>query len=145
MDVGGGTGFFVSALQTELPHVEATILDLDEASVIKGTNLGLTSIYGSIVEPPAAILAKKFDVISFNLFLHHIIGNTDASTADLQRLALERACTLLANGGHIFVHEICYEGIVVPDSSALLIFQITSSRCISEVLRFVYTGRVRTV
>ncbi len=35
------------------------------------------------------------------------------------------------------MHEICYEGIVVPDSSALLIFQITSSRCISEALRFV--------
>jgi len=137
LDVGGGTGFFVSALKAEFPHGDATILDLDEASVIKGMNLGLTAIHGSIIEPPAAILSRKFDVISFNLVLHHIIGDTDSSTVDLQRRALCQACTLLTNGGRLFVHEICYEGRLVPDSSALLIYQISSSRRFSRALRFV--------
>jgi SAM-dependent methyltransferase len=137
LDVGGGTGFFANAIKTEFPHAEITILDLDEQSVMKGTKLGLNAIHGSIIDPPAAIRSRKFDVISLNLMLHHIIGDDDWSTLALQRCALTRVCELLANQGHIFLHEICYEGRLFRDSSARLIYQVTASRCLGKALKLV--------
>ena len=40
LDVGGGTGFFATAVQNEFPNAEITILDLDQQSVTKATQLG---------------------------------------------------------------------------------------------------------
>ena len=71
LDVGGGTGFFASAVKAEFPHAEITILDLDEQSVVKGNKSGLNAIHGSIIDPPAEVRGRKFDVVSFNLILHH--------------------------------------------------------------------------
>src|SRR5262245_6771404 len=118
LDVGGGTGFFATAVQREFPHAAITILDLDESSVRKGRESGLNALQGSILDPPDEIRAKKFDVVSFNLMLHHIIGDDEPSTYDLQRRALEQGRSLMTNEGKMFVHEICYEGRVLRDLSA---------------------------
>jgi SAM-dependent methyltransferase len=137
LDVGGGTGFFASAIQTKFPYAEITILDLNEQSVMKGKQLGLNAIHGSILDPPAEVRGRKFDVVSFNLIFHHIIGGDESSTFDLQSRALTQVRGLLANQGQMFVHEICYEGRLFPDLSARLIYEITASRCLSKVLRLV--------
>lgn len=135
LDVGGGAGFFARAVQIEFPHAEVTILDLDEQSVMKGTKLGLNAIHGSIIDPPTEVREKLFDVISFNLILHHIIGDDEPSTQDLQRRALKQVRDLLANDGLIFVHEICYEGRLFPDLSARLIYHMTANRYLSQAVR----------
>lgn len=139
LDVGGGTGFFVSALKSEFRNVDATILDLDQASVTKSVRKGLNSIHGSIVAPPRDLMSRRFDVISFNLVLHHIIAETDSSTVALQQQALRQARVLLKDGGRIFVHEICFEGRFFADLSGLLIYRITSSHHLEKVLRFTGT------
>jgi SAM-dependent methyltransferase len=135
LDVGGGTGFFASAVQNEFPHAAITILDLDESSVRKGIASGLNALHGSIINPPTEIRGKTFDVVSFNLMLHHIIGDDEPSTYELQRRALEQGLKLMSNEGKMFVHEICYEGRLLRDLSARLIYGITSSRFIGAAIR----------
>ena len=137
LDIGGGTGFFATAVRKEFPRAAITILDLDESSVRKGRESGLNALQGSIIDPPAEIRGEQFDVVSFNLMLHHIIGDDEPSTYDLQRRALEQGRRLMTKEGKMFVHEICYEGRLLRDLSARLIYQITSSRFIGVAIRVI--------
>jgi SAM-dependent methyltransferase len=134
LDVGGGVGFFCDALRVVYPNVRVTILDLDETSVIEARKHGFEAIHGSIIDPPSEILGRRFDVVSFNLVLHHIISSDEGGTAALQRSALDRARSLLTEIGRIFVHEICYEGRVVPDLTGRLIYGVTSSQVLSGIV-----------
>ena len=93
LDVGGGVGHFVLALQQEFPNMRATILDLDENAISKAKSNGLHAVVGSVLTPPPSIPLQTFDVVCFNLILHHIIAENDRDTRKLQELAF-------SNGEH---------------------------------------------
>lgn len=149
LDVGGGAGYFVSALQEEFPAMRATILDIDESAVFKARGRGLAAEPGSILERLPEHIPGEFDVICFNLVLHHIVAGGARKTRELQMRALSLAGKRLSGNGSVFVHEICYEGRIFPDSTGAMIFQALSNPLFAGIARlagrFVPSLRANTV
>ena len=137
LDIGGGGGYFISALQREYPNMRATILDLDNLAIEKAASNGLNGIVGSVLNPPSQLTSQKFDVICFNLVLHHIIATKDSDTRKLQSLALFNARAISSVGGSIFIHEICYEGRFFSGSSSAIIFHILTNALLSKMTLFI--------
>ena len=134
LDVGGGVGYFVLALQQEFPNMRATILDLDESAISKAKSNGLDAVVGSVLKPPPSIHLQKFDIVCFNEVLHHIIAASDRNTCKLQQLALLRAKGLASQAGSIFINELCYEGKVFSDSSSAIIFHLLTNPLLSKIV-----------
>lgn len=140
LDVGGGTGRFAQALRQQFPRCSVTILDVSAKSVQKAATKGIQGIVGSILDPPPALASKRYDVVAFNMILHHLVGDSDRFTEANQKHALTVAAGLLKRNGRIVVNEYCYSGLVGDDSSGRLIYEITRSKVLAGVVRAV--GRV---
>ena len=135
LDVGGGTGLFAQALQEQFPRCSLTILDTSAGSILKAEAKGLRAVHGSILDPPPALGAEPFDVVVFNMILHHLVGDSDEATEDNQKNALRVARGLLNKGGRVVLNEYCYSGFVKDDLSGRLIYEITSSRALAGLVR----------
>jgi hypothetical protein len=129
IDVGGGCGFFAKRLTQSL-RCRARVIDMDAASVEACRRAGIEAVYGDALDPP---IDGDENVVAFNLILHHLVGASEKSTVELQRRALG-AWRLHARA--VFVNEYIYESYL-GNLSGWLIFQITKSKTLSRVGRFV--------
>jgi hypothetical protein len=126
-DLGGGCGFFADSLSRSA-SVQISVLDLDEASVQKCTELGVSAEICDILNPPAGI---RYDVACFNMILHHLVSSNESRTSSLQRSAL---MTWQERSDYIFINEYIYDSYF-NDFSGWLIFKITSSYIFSAIGR----------
>ena len=92
LDVGGGSGAFVTQVTTKHPHVTAAVFDLNGAH---NGALGHDFIEGSFFTDP---LPEGFDVISLIRVLY---DHSD----DTVRKLLTKVYTALPSGGHLVVSE----------------------------------------
>lgn len=130
VDVGGGYGFFASAIQNRM-NLLVRVLDTDTQSIDFCKQNGIEAAYGDALNP--AIIGDE-NLICFNLILHHLVGKSEDETRNLQGRALS---VWSSNARAIFVNEYIYESFVVNNISGWLIFQITSSSILSMVGRFI--------
>lgn len=137
LDVGGGSGLFAEALRERFPRCSVTILDLSAKSIAKAEGRGITAVLGSILDPPPELSAERFDVVVFNMILHHLVGDSDEATERNQKQALRVARGLLNKGGRVIFNEYCYSGFVRDGLSGRLIYEITSSKALADVIGFV--------
>lgn len=135
LDVGGGTGLFAQELRQKFTQCSVTILDLSQWSVDKAKARGVTAVLGSILDPPASLTVQRFDVVVFNMILHHLVGDSDNLTEQNQKQALRVAASLLSSGGRIIFNEYCYSGFMYDDVSGRLIYELTSSKALAGVIR----------
>jgi len=73
LDVGGGVGHFATELSRNFPKATFTIWDIDE----KALNIASEKFdcrLASILDDHIVNTSSKFDVVSMNLMLHHIVG-----------------------------------------------------------------------
>lgn len=131
IDVGGGCGFFAKRL-TQLLHCRARVIDMDTASVEACRRAGIEAVCGDALNPP---ITGDESVVTFNLILHHLVGTSEQATVELQRRAL---VAWRPHARAVFVNEYIYESYL-RNLSGWLIFQITKSRILSIVGRFVAT------
>jgi SAM-dependent methyltransferase len=140
LDVGGGCGHFAEALARG-PGCRARVLDADPVSVAACRERGVAAEVGDALAPPAR---GDDDVVCFNLILHHLVGSSEAATAQLQRRAL---AAWRGRSPRLFVNEYIYDA-VVGDLSGRLIYAITHRRLLSAaaraVSRFVPSLRANT-
>jgi hypothetical protein len=122
-DVGGGCGHFATALMRASAH-RVRVVDTDARAIEIARNAGVEAEAGDAL----SITVTAGDMASFNLVLHHLVGETDAQTQALQRKALAAW-----RGKRVFVHEYIYEGFF----PGLWIYLITSSRLLSAAGRAV--------
>lgn len=130
VDVGGGVGYFGSALKQIRPNAEIRVLDMDARSVQQSKDRGLVAIQGDALEPP---MQGDEDIVCFNLILHHLIGTDERSTLSMQSRAL------LAWQGHakwLFVDEYIYDSFW-GNLSGKLIYLITRSKILSTIGKMV--------
>lgn len=135
LDIGGGIGVFASTVIERCASKDVKITVVDPG--IDASN--------QRIEDPAVnfILAPfdhfdsevKYDFIVFRLVLHHLTGDDEASTLSTQRRALEKAKSMLNDGGVIFVVENFYEPMIGTDFTSQLIYTLTSNKSIAHITR----------
>lgn len=140
VDIGGGCGFFASALQKLIP-AKVRVIDTDQIAVETCLAKGVEASVGDALNPE---LKGDEDVVVFNLMLHHLVGNDELTSLNMQRQALA------AWKGHvkaIFITEYIYDSYV-GNLSGRLIYSITSSAVLSAIAsaisRFVPSLRANT-
>jgi hypothetical protein len=131
VDIGGGCGYFASAIYTEL-NLPTRVIDMDPGSVDSAKMLGVEAMVGDALRP-----VKKNDegVVCFNQILHHLIANSEAKTLMLQMSAIT---AWHENNVKIFVNEYIYDSWIA-NTSGWLIYQITKSKLLSAIGRIVAT------
>jgi hypothetical protein len=125
VDVGGGCGYFASAIAQDF-HIATRVIDTDPISVESAKKLGVDAVISDALQP-----FKKNDegTACFNLILHHLVGASETETLDLQ----VRAISAWKSGDvNIFVNEYIYESWFL-NLSGWLIFQVTKSKALSAI------------
>lgn len=125
VDVGGGVGYFASAIKDQF-GAPVRVIDMDPVSVEKCKSLGLNAVVGDAVN-----FAPTGDeaIVCFNLILHHLVGTSEKKTRELQTRAID---IWRSTDRKIFINEYTYESYF-KNLSGWLIYQITSSRILSFV------------
>jgi len=127
LDAGGGNGVFCDAILELFPNWQATIVDVSD--LLLGQNSPdprKRLIKGSIFEIDHLFAGEKFDVISLNWILHHLVGNNYAASLENIRHALRLARGFLAPNGMICIGENRYQGVGGTNLPARLIYGLTS-------------------
>lgn len=139
-DMGGGCGFFASAIARDL-DIPVRVVDMDPVSVETARRSGIEAIRGDALEWKPA---RDESVACFNLILHHLVGHNERETSSLQMRALDG---WKGNGVRLFVNEYIYDSYI-GNASGALIYRITANSFLSSlaglVARFVPTLRANT-
>jgi hypothetical protein len=136
LDVGGGNGKFLDSLMASLPT--GRVVNLDISAALLGLNKkNKVLIHASILDDPFKddTEERKFDVITVNWVLHHMIGATERDCRMLQLGTLEACKSALRSGGLIAVAENDYRSWLRDDYSGRLIYAITRSRVLARFAR----------
>lgn len=129
VDIGGGCGFFAKRLAVAAGE-RTRVIDTDNYSVEECAKKEIEAFIGDALEPE--ILGDE-EVVTFNLILHHLVGDTERKTRELQKKAIS---SWHMNARYIFVNEYIYESYV-GNLSGALIYRITSNRILSYLGRLV--------
>lgn len=136
LDIGGGKGVFTDALLREFPRFRGTLVDINQKVLDSNQphpNKDLL-VAGIDSDLPAKLGRHSFDLVFFNLMLHHLVGDTYRATVRNQRQALQITKELLKPAGILGVCEIAYNGWI-DDLPGFLIYQLTSVRSLSALTR----------
>ncbi len=134
LDIGGGIGTFANALLENCEHVER--IDVVDPSLSAANafqkNSRVNLIQASIqdFEPQ-----EKYDFITINLVLHHIVANSDHLVKTNQTHVIAKAKSLLAPNGLLIVEENVYDSVFTTDLTGRLIFEITKLKSIESITR----------
>ena len=80
LDLGGGNGAFLDEMLTAFPAARGTNLDISEHLLGKNKpHPRKRLVHGSIGDLTALFPREKFDVMTINWVLHHLVGPTYGS------------------------------------------------------------------
>jgi SAM-dependent methyltransferase len=129
LDLGGGNGRFLDTLLAALPQAGGVVLDISDTLLARNRpDPRKTLVKGSISDMRALLGDRKFDVITINWVLHHLVGT---SYADCTRNAIEclKTCTdLLTPDGVIVVAENLYDSPMGGNLPSHVIFGLSAMR-----------------
>lgn len=129
VDVGGGCGFFSSALKESF-NIKTRVIDTDPVSLETANKRGVEAIFGDALKPE-----KKGDecIVCFNLILHHLVGYSEKETLYFQMRAVTEWKSKTVK---IFVNDYIYESWI-NNFSGWLIYQITKNKFLSAMANFI--------
>jgi ubiquinone/menaquinone biosynthesis C-methylase UbiE len=136
LDVGGGRGLFADRLLSRFACASGTVLDNSELLLSMNTaNDRKTAVLGSAFQIAEQFAARAFDIVFFNLSLHHFVADTYSATRRLQRHALSQAAQVLSSRGRVAVTENLFEGIVAHNFPGFLVYEVTSSKMLAPMVK----------
>ena len=126
LDVGGGNGRFLDGLLDAFPQADGVLLDISQHLLDANTpNPRKTLINASVNDADRIFAGRKFDLITINWLLHHLVGPTYQACAD-NCVATLRICQKhLAPNGVIFIAENMFEGFLGLNMPSHVIYSIT--------------------
>ncbi len=127
VDIGGGCGYFARQISDLHPRIKVYETDLKSIETCRAN--GIEAHLNDATHPR---IEGNERLICLNLILHHLIGNGEAATRQLQQAAIKHW-----KNQYLFVHEYCYESFFGGELSGRLIYLITSSRLLSLVGKLV--------
>ena len=126
IDIGGGCGFFAEALQN-ITNFTVRVLETDNQAINICEQKNVEAVYGDALKP---IIVGDEHIICFNLILHHLVGESEYETYNMQGKALS---VWHSSSCVIFINEYIYESFGMSKFSGWLIYQITSNSILSKL------------
>jgi len=125
VDVGGGNGFFYELLKNKI-NSKVVILDSDLNSIERCTEKGMTAYFDDVLNLE---YKGRSDIVCFNLTLHHLIGENEELTYEMQCNALR---VFAGKSIYLFIDEYSYDSFIFG-LSGKLIYNITSNKFLSKI------------
>lgn len=122
LDIGGGNGNFSKLVIQNCPNANITILDPSEKLLSKVNDPKINKVIGKL--PNDIPLELKFDFIHIKEVLHHITGNTISKSRKLVKKSLNNLKSFLNDEGFLLIHELYYEGFLIPNFPNYLLFYL---------------------
>lgn len=136
LDVGGGRGLFADRLLARFPNATGTVLDNSELLLsMNVADSRKTLVLASAIDMAQHFSDRRFDVVFFNLSLHHFVAGNYEATRQLQKCALDQAVRMMSSRGRIVVTENLFEGILARNFPSLLIYGLTSTTLLAPIVR----------
>lgn len=127
LDVGGGNGALADKILFTFPNAEVTILDYSEDLLRKNVKHPRKQlIFDSAENLGKVFRGQKFDLITLNLVLHHLVGSTYQESKNNAIKTLELSNDLLPEDGRLFICEHFYSGLVFDSLASRMIYGLTS-------------------
>lgn len=133
VDVGGGCGFFAFAINAKT-GLSVRVLDMDATSVAACRNRDVPGVEAEVGDALAPEFTGDEGVICFNLILHHLVGDSEKRTREMQTLAL---ATWADKCQYVFVNEYVYEALMGDDFCGRAIYEITKNTFLSSIARII--------
>ena len=127
LDIGGGSGSFVDMLIKHMPNIHVTVLDNSEYLLNqnkKSKNKHI--VLGSADKIEELFPTQKFDLITINWVLHHLVGKSRKDTIKTIKTVLLQAKGLLTEKGKIAIFENVMNGSFFDTYPNRLIYFLTS-------------------
>jgi ubiquinone/menaquinone biosynthesis C-methylase UbiE len=129
LDLGGGAGYFADKILAEFPSCEVTILDSSALLLNKNRARDRKVLtMGSVSEIDDLFFGRRFDVITMNFLLHHLVGKTRKSCWENCVETLAACRRHLAKDGVIIIAEHAFDGPFGTNIPSNTIFAITRIR-----------------
>jgi SAM-dependent methyltransferase len=129
LDVGGGNGRFLDGLLLAFTNANGYLIDISQHLLsLNAPNPRKHLVHGSLERLEEIFPELKFDVITMNWVLHHLVGSTWERSVSNSIAALELASRLLSPNGVIAVAENMLNDILGGDLPSHIIYAITSVR-----------------
>ena len=133
LDVGGGNGMLVDRILNAFPESEGVNLEPANNLVLANAAHPRKTVVPAMLQDLNVDEAGKFDVITINWVIHHLIVDNYGGTLDCQADALRQLGRLLKPGGAILAFENIYDGAVIDEAPSRLIFELTASKLLARV------------
>lgn len=129
LDAGGGNGSFSDAVLEAFPHWSSTIIDISDYLLSQNApHPRKRLVKASIYDAATVLSGEKFDVVSTNWILHHLVGKKYQDSLKNITQALSICTSMLNEDGLICVGENRYQGIGDCNIPAWLIYRLTTIR-----------------
>ena len=134
LDVGGGNGAFSDRLLAHYPRAIGTVLDNSELLLSRNErNARKTCICDSVKH--VGHIGEKYDLISVNWLLHHLVGDSYVKTRQNQLATLKSLRALLTTCGRVSIFENMYNGWLIENLPGQIIYHLTSAKAIAAIAR----------
>jgi 2-polyprenyl-3-methyl-5-hydroxy-6-metoxy-1,4-benzoquinol methylase len=126
LDLGGGNGHFADELLVRFPESTVTILDISSLLLSKNkSNPRKELIFGSIENMSHLLGERKFDCITINWVLHHLVGNNYVASRENCIATLEHCKVHLNPNGMLIIADYLFDGYLKTNIPSHIIFSIT--------------------
>ena len=136
LDLGGGNGKFLDALLDAFPNARGVLVDISQHLLDSNKpHPRKELIRASVSECNDVLGDRKFDLITVNWLLHHLVGPSRDVCTQNCLTTLEMCKGHLAEGGALFVAENLFEGFAGTNIPSHVIYAITRVK-FSPFVRF---------
>lgn len=132
LDIGGGDGTFARLVKQKSPSTDVTVIDPSKRLLDKIDTASITKVLGAL--PSDLNVNETYDFVHVKEVLHHLTGRSIADSKKISERSLFAIRRLLKEDGLLLIHELFYEGYLIPSISRFMIF---------AALRIQNTTRVR--
>jgi len=129
LDAGGGNGSFTDSVLETFPRWSSTIIDISDHLLSQNApHPRKRLVKASIFDAATVLSGEKFDVVSINWILHHLVGKNYRDSINNISRALSICTSMLNKNGLICIGENRYQGIGDCNIPAWLIYRLTTLR-----------------
>jgi ubiquinone/menaquinone biosynthesis C-methylase UbiE len=129
LDLGGGNGLFADQVLARFPKSSVTVLDISSLLLAKNKSSHRKELIHGSIECMANILVeRRFDYITMNWVLHHLVGNSYSACRENCLETLERCKGLLEPNGVLVIAENMFDGYLGSNLPSHLIYALTVIR-----------------
>ena len=136
VDLGGGNGLFADRIFDHYPQANGLVLDNSQTLLkLNKPHPNKAIVHDSAENIDQILNGQQIDIIFMHFVLHHFVTDNYQGTREMQRNIISNAANILSSGGFIGIFESIYDGRFIDNLPGWLIYNLTSSKAISFLIR----------